>query len=147
MNENRERETVTTQTTVRDNEGVSVSRENVTVSRSQAIELSEVDANQVNQEVAARPTKINTEVSYSVDGKRNRFVSEANTENYRLVLMSDSERLSDYPVITPAPRDGYYTITKDGETSYGFFNHNGDFVVENYDGQGNKVIPTIYKLD
>lgn len=147
VNENRERETVTTQTTVRDNEGVSVSRENVTVSRSQAIELSEADANQVNQEVAARPTKINTEVSYSIDGKRYHFVNETDSESYRLVLMSDNERLSDYPVIRPAPRDGYYTITKGEETSYGFFNQNGDFVVENYDGQGNKVVPTVYKLD
>lgn len=147
VNENTERETVTTETTVRDNEGVSVSRENITVSRTQPIQLSEADANQVNQEVTPRPTKINTEVSYSVDGKRYHFVNEADTESYRLVLMNDNERLSDYPVISPAPRDGYYTITKDGESSYGYFNQNGDFVVENYDEQGNKVLPTVYKLN
>ncbi len=93
VNENRETETITTETTVRDNDGVSVSREDVTVTKSQSIQLNKAEANQVNQEVSVQPTTISTEVSYSIDDKSYRFVNEGNSGNYRLVLTNDSESI------------------------------------------------------
>lgn len=143
---NTEKETLTSKTTVKDNEGTRISKKNVTTSKSQALQLSEDDANKVNQDMTLQPTQVNTEVSYDYDGNRFQFMNQKDKEGYRLMTIRDNAKNEEYAVIKPTSRNGFYIISKNGKSSFGHFNDEGNFVVESYDEKADKVVPTVYKL-
>lgn len=37
-------------------------------------------------------------------------------------------------------------MSQDGNSSFGYFNQNGDFVVERYDSKTDAIISTVYQL-
>jgi hypothetical protein len=38
-------------------------------------------------------------------------------------------------------------MSQDGQSSFGYFNQNGNFVVESYDAKNDVVVTTVYKLE
>ena len=145
-NKNKEKETLTTKTTVKDSKGSKTSEESVSTSKTQTLKLSQDDAYKVNQEVVRTSIKIDTEVSYEHDGNRFQFLTQQDRDGYRLMTIRDNAKNEEFAVIKPTSRNGFYIISQDGKSSFGYFNDEGNFVVESYDEKADKVVPTVYRL-
>src|SRR5690606_23737805 len=117
------------------------------VSLLRIIQLSEKDANKVNQTVIMEPAEVNTTVSYDFEGERFQFINQEDREGYRLMTIKDNAQDKEYAIIKPTTQNGYYIISKDGKSSFGYFNDEGNFVVERYDEKADKVISDVYRLN
>lgn len=146
-NKNKQKETVLTKTTVTDSEGKKVSTEAVSKTSKQVIALDAQDVNKVNQEVVMRPVEVDTDVSYGFEGDRFQFMNQEDRDGYRLMTVKDNAKNAEYAIIKPSSQNGYYILSKDGTSSFGYFNAEGNFVVERYDAQKDEVVSDIYKID
>ncbi len=146
QNKNKEKETVVTKTSVTDNKGTEVSTKAVTQTKKQEIHVDADYPNQVNQTMVTTPVKVSTDVSYDFAGNRFRFLNQKDKDGYRLMTIKDNATQEEYAVIKPTSQNGYYILSKDGQSSFGYFNENGNFVVERYDPASDDVILDIYRL-
>jgi hypothetical protein len=141
-NKMKKSETTITKTTVVDNKGVDVSTKSVTDTEKEAIAIEEqVDATNFNTTVI--PVMSNSEVSYSHDGSNYAF--EAVDNGYKLMSLAD-DKTRDYAIIRPSSREGYYIYYQNGYSSMGYFDQDGNFIIESYDAENDTVISTVYKL-
>lgn len=142
-NVNKKQETTVTKTTVKNNTGVDVSTKAVTETEKQAIAIEgQVDRNNFN--TALTPTVANTEVNYNNDGKSYMFENQDN--GYKIVAVSESAK-DDHAIVRPSSKDGYYILSQEGKSSFGYFDTNGNFVVESYDVDTDAITSTIYKIE
>lgn len=146
-NKNKKKETVVTKTAVKTEEGTDVSTKAVTKTKKQVIALSDSDAGQVNQSVVMKPTVVNTEVSYGFNGHRYKFLSQKDKDGYRLMTIKDNATNEEYAIIKPTSQNGYYIMSQDGKSSFGYFNAEGNFVVERYDPKLGAIVSDVYKLE
>lgn len=146
-NKNKKQETITTKTAVKSEKGVDVSTKAVTKTQKQAISLSEKDANRTNQEMVVQPATINTEVNYDYEGNRFKFINQRDKDGYRMMTVKDNATHEEYAIIKPTSKNGYYIMSQNGKSSFGYFNDNGDFVVEKYDTDKDAVVSVIYRLN
>lgn len=146
-NTNTIKETTTTKTAVKDSKGTKVSSKSMTVSEKQRLELQAKNSNQTNQEVKMSPVKVNTEVSYGYEGNRFQFLNQKDKDGYRLMNVRDNKTQNEYAIIKPTSQDGYYIYSKDGKSSFGYFNADGNFVVERYDENLDAIVSDVYKLE
>ena len=146
-NNNEKKETVTTKTAVKSDKGTEVSTKAVTKTEKQVVSLSDKDANQTNQTVVNEPIKINTEVDYGYEGNRFKFINQKDENGYRMMTVKDNATNEEYAIIKPTSKNGYYILSQEGKSSFGYLNENGDFVVEKYDADKDAVISTIYKIN
>jgi hypothetical protein len=145
-NENEKTTTTVTKTTVKDNDGVDVSTKAITKKESQELALNNFDGKH-NFNTVMTPTEINTDVDYSNDGINYRFAPYA-TNGYQLMTMtSDDTKPTEFAIIRPSSQKGYYILSQNGNSSFGYFNQNGNFVVESYDAKNDVIVNTVYKLD
>ena len=144
-NKNEKKETVVTKTRVTDNKGVDVSTKEVTKTEKQVIALEGSDIAKTNQNIVMLPTEVNTDVNYSNNGVN--YMFENQDKGYKMLTQNDSETLDDFAIIRPSTQKGYYIMSQDGNNSFGYFNQNGNFVVESYDPVTDNVTSTIYKLE
>jgi hypothetical protein len=135
-------ETTITKTTVVDNKGVDVSTKAVTDTEKQAIAI-EGQVDRTNFNTTITPVMSNSEVSYIHNGTNYAFETQDN--GYRLMPLSDNDS-NQYAIIRPSARDGYYICSQNGDNSMGYFDAEGNFVVESYDADNDAVISTIYKV-
>ncbi len=142
-NKNEKKETVVTKTSVKDSKGTDVSTKEVTQTEKQVIALSNSDAHQTNQDVVPTPVQVNTDVNYSNEGRN--YVFQTAPVGYKMVS-SDAGSFKDYAIIRPSSQKGYYIMSQEGNNSFGYFNQNGDFVVERYDAASDAIISTVYQL-
>ncbi len=142
-NKNEKTETVVTKTSVKDSKGTDVATKEVTKSEKQVVALNSNDANQTNQEVVPTPVQVNTDVNYSNDGRNYTF--QTAPVGYKM-MTSDAGAVKDYAIVRPSSQKGYYIMSQDGNSSFGYFNQNGDFVVEHYDAASDAIISTVYQL-
>lgn len=126
-NKNEKQETVVTKTTVKDSKGADVSTKEVTQTEKQVIALNNSEANQTNQEIVPTPVQVNTDVNYSNEGRNYTF--QTAPVGYKM-MTSDAGTVKDYAIIRPSSQKGYYIMSQDGNSSFGYFNQNGDFVVD-----------------
>ncbi|MCG2418637.1 hypothetical protein K8089_06345 [Aequorivita sp. F47161] len=145
-NKNKKTETVVTKTAVTSEKGTDVSTKAVTKTKKQVLQLDDSDANQTNQSVVMKPAKVNTEVSYGYDGNRFQFLNQKDKDGYRLMTVKDNASNEEYAIIKPTSQNGYYIMSRDGNSSFGYFNENGNFVVERYDSQKGEIVTDVYKL-
>ncbi len=143
-NKNEIKETVVTKTTVEDSQGRDVSTKAVTKTEQQVIALENSDANKTNQNVTMLPAKVDTNVTYSNDGVNYKF--ESQKKGYRMMSNSADNASEDYAVLRPSSQKGYYIMSQDGNSSFGYFNQNGNFVVESYDEASDSIVTTVYEL-
>ncbi len=146
-NKNKKTETVVTKTTVQDNTGTDVATKAVSRTQKQVIALDESDANQTNQSVVMKPMVVDTDVTYSYDGNRFKFLSQKDENGYRLMTIKDNATNEQYAVIKPTSQNGYYIMSQDGKSSFGYFNADGNFVVERYDPKTDAITSEIYRLN
>lgn len=59
------------------------------------------------------------------------------------VNASDEE----YTIFKPTSQNGYYIMSQDGKSSFGYFNAEGNFVVERYDPKTDAITSEIYRLN
>lgn len=145
-NVNKKKETVVTKTAVKDSEGTKVSSKEVSVSQKQNLELKANNANQTNQEVVMSPWKVDTDVTYGYEGNRFQFLSQKDKDGYRLMTIKDNATQDEYAVIKPTSQNGYYIYSEKGKSSFGYFNEDGNFVVESYDPVTDSIISKIYTM-
>lgn len=143
-NKNEKKETVVTKTAVKDSKGMETASKSVTKTEKQVVGLESEDANQTNQEMVMRPVEIDTSVDYSMDGTEYTFTPEK--KGYRLVTANNDADSASYAVIRPTTQKGYYIMSQDGNSSFGYFNKAGDFVVESYDAATDSNVSTVYEL-
>lgn len=145
-NTNMKKETVVTKTAVKDNQGVKESTKSVSIKEKQQLELASEDSKKVNQNVVMSPVKVDTKVTYGYEGNRFKFLSQKDEEGYRLMNVKDNKTQEEYAIIKPTSQNGYYIYSKNGESSFGYFNDEGNFVVESYDPKSDAVVNQVYKL-
>ncbi len=146
-NRNEKKETVVTKTAVKSEKGTEVSTKAVTQTQKQVIALDASEANQTNQSIQMEPVKVNTEVSYDYDGNRFKFLNQKDEDGYRLMTIKDNATQEEYAVIKPTSQNGYYIMSQQGKSSFGYFNADGNFVVERYDPDLDVIVSEIYKLE
>ncbi|GHC52018.1 hypothetical protein GCM10008083_14700 [Ulvibacter litoralis] len=142
-NVNEKQETTVTKTTVKNSKGVDVSTKAVTNTEKQSIAIEgQVDRN--NFSTTITPTIANTEVSYNNEGKSYMFENEDN--GYKIVSLTGTDK-NDHAIVRPSSRDGYYILSQNGESSFGYFDTEGNFVVESYNADTDDITSTIYKIE
>jgi Fe-S cluster assembly iron-binding protein IscA len=144
--ENEKKETTVTKTTVKDSKGVDVNTKEVTKTETQDMALKNFDGTH-NFDTQMLPTKVNTDVDYSNDGVTYRFAPRDDTNSFSLMTYDENDVMTNYATLRPSSQAGYYILTQDGVSSFGYFNQNGNFVVESYDPESDSIVTTLYTLD
>lgn len=139
--EDKKKETVITKTTVQDSDGKEVAAKAVTKTTNQVITVE--GTGELNQSTIMTPTNVNTDVSYSNAGTNYTF--EAEKLGFRM-LNTNNDDGEIFAVLRPSSQKGYYVISQNGNNSFGYFNQDGNFVVDSYDTKTDAVITTIYLL-
>jgi len=145
-NTNTEKRTVVTKKAVTDDKGTDVATKTVTQTQKQVLKLDDTDAGQTNQSVVMKPVKVDTDVSYDYNGNRFQFINQKDENGYRMMNIRDNATNEEYAIIKPTSQNGYYIMSKSGDTSFGYFNAEGNFVVERYDRNTKTVKTDVYKL-
>ena len=146
-NKNEKTETVVTKTAVKSEKGTDVSTKAVTQSEKQVIALNDSETNQTNQSAVMKPIEIDTDVNYGYDGNRFKFISQKDEDGYRLMTVKDNATQEEFAIIKPTSQNGYYIMSQEGKSSFGYFNAEGNFVVERYDPTLNTIVSEVYKLE
>ena len=146
-NKNTKKETIVTKKSVTSDLGVDVSTTAETKTQKQIIKLDQAEANMTNQNMVMSPTVVNTDINYSYDGNRFKFLNQKDEKGYRLMTVKDNATEQEYAIIKPSTQNGYYILSKDGTSSFGYFNEDGNFVVERYDASLDAVVSDIYKME
>lgn len=146
-NKNTKKETIVTKKSVTSDLGVDVSTTAETKTQKQIIKLDQAEANMTNQNMVMSPTVVNTDINYSYDGNRFKFLNQKDEKGYRLMTVKDNATEQEYAIIKPSTQNGYYILSKDGTSSFGYFNEDGNFVVERYDANLDAVVSDIYKME
>lgn len=146
-NKNKEKETVVTKTTVTDDKGSKTSSKAISETKEQVISLEKSDARKVNQNIVMKPVEVDTDVSFGFEGNRFQFMSQEDKDGYRLMNVRDNAKNEEYAIIKPSTQNGYYILSQKGESSFGYFNDDGNFVVERYDPKLDAVVSDIYKME
>ncbi len=142
-NQNKKTETVTTKTAVKDSKGVNVVSKDVTQTETQVIDLENSDMNKTNQDIAMAPVQIRTNVSYNNEGVN--YMFEQQKVGYRMMTGSMDDN-KEFALLRPSSQKGYYILSREGNSSFGYFDQNGNFVVEQYDPKSDAIITTTYSL-
>ena len=143
-NKNEKTETTTTKTYVKDSKGVDVDTKAVTKTEDEVIALNNASTDKTNFSTMMLPSEVKTDVNYQNDDRE--FSFEAQAEGYKMMAIKD-KATNEYATIRPSSQKGYYIYTQNGDNSFGYFNQNGNFVVERYDAKTDAIVTTIYKLE
>jgi len=134
-------QTQVTKTTVESANGKDVVSKNVTIEKKQELKLQNTGVDKTNYSVTMSPVRIDTDVSYNFDNKTYSF--QNNDSKYQLMRM-DNDNPSVYATMKPSSQKGYYLVIRDNENSLGYFNKNGNFVIESYDPKTDVLKTTVY---
>ena len=140
-------ETVVTKTTVKDSKGSEVNTQAVVETKEQPVGLKASDAHKTNQEMVLKPEVVSNELVYSYDGYRYKFLNQKDEKGYRMMTVKDNQTNEDYAILKPTSQNGYYILSQEGKSSFGYFNSDGNFVVESYDPKTDAIISKEFKLD
>lgn len=143
-NKNKKTETTTTKTYVKDSKGVEVDTKEVTKSENQVIALNDKSSDNTNFSTVMLPSEIDSNVNYTNNDRE--FSFQAQDKGYKMMAIKDNTS-NEFATIRPSSQKGYYIYSENGENSFGYFNQNGNFVVERYDEDKDAIVTTVYKLE
>ncbi len=145
--ENEQTETVVTKSTVKTDKGTDVSTKTETKTKTEDIALTTVKGNtgDVNYNYTMKPTEVDSETVYYHDGKAYRFTSDE--QNYAMVVVDKNDAIKPIATLRPSTQKGYYILTENGTSKFGYFNANGNFVVESYDPDNDTLVTTVYTIN
>lgn len=151
VNKNVTKETKTTKVTVNDGAQPKSVTKTETKSATQDIELKDAESKKLNKDVKPTPvqvtatttvsgdgvpTQVNRTSYYTMNGQSYQFVSDPS--GYRIINDNNS-----YGVLRRTSNNNYIYST-DTRTSIGYFDANGNFVVETYDKNNDKITVETY---
>jgi hypothetical protein len=136
VNQNVTKESTTTTVKVDDGTGKpkKITKTETTEAK-QNIELKDADSKKLNKDMKASPVQVSQSTTIKGDGIPTYY--ERNGERYVFVTDRDGYRISspavkEYGIVRKTSNGQYIFRTKTG-TSVGYFDENGNFVVESYD--------------
>lgn len=144
-NTNTQETTIVKKTYIDDGKGIDVETQKATISKQRQLALQNTDVNKTNYSVRMTPLTVNTDYEYSNNNNKYSFLP--NNDGYSLMEVQDNTINNEVAKLRPLGQKGYYLFSKDGETSVGYFNQYGNFVVESFDSENNTVSTTIFTLD
>ncbi|QQX76320.1 MULTISPECIES: hypothetical protein [Aequorivita] len=144
-NTNTKETTIVKKTYIEDDKGIDVETQKATISQQRQLALKNTDVVKTNYSVTMTPITINTDYSYTFNN--NKYSFSADNNGYILNQIVTGAQNSEYAKLKPLGQKGYYLFKKDGQTSVGYFNQYGNFVVEGFDSNTDNVSTTIFKLD
>lgn len=154
QNENIKSEVKTTITTIKDSEGEKKSIKTQEVKEVQNIELKDADSNVLNKEMKQTPIQVTatTEVTtngitkvidvdrsayYNLNGKKYQVSTDNSGYN---MYFPDGKKAA----ILRKTSNNNYIYNAKNKTSYGYFDANGNLILESYDYKTDKVTVTTY---
>ncbi|HET8837978.1 MAG TPA: hypothetical protein VFM82_03190 [Flavobacteriaceae bacterium] len=121
-------QTIITKTITKTSKGTDVDTKRVELTAAEALAL-EQDGT-TNQHVYRKPLGVTKKTSFSLDG--NTYLFEPDDKGI-LIISTKEGKKSNFGKIRKMERpNSYLLITKQGN-SFGYFNNQGDFIVESYD--------------
>jgi hypothetical protein len=143
QNTNKTKTTTITKKKVTDSKGTSVSSQEVTTTRTQKLALTDFEGKH-NFETVMQPWNVDKNVKYYNDG--NMYWMTPEKKGYTVMTNMDGSK-TEYATIRPTSQEGYYIYSQDGENSFGYFNSDGDFIIESYDSDNDGVTNYVYKAE
>lgn len=143
-NKSEKQETVTTKISVKDNQGVRTDVREEKITKKQPIKLNPNDAGKIDQEYTVGSPKIKTDVTYN--SSEHNYMFENEEKGFKVYDTKDGEK-KDAAVLRPTSQKGYYIMSQAGGNSFGYFNNDGNFVVESYNPTTDSVEQTTYRLE
>lgn len=142
VNKNVTKETKTTKVTVNDGANPKTVTKTETRNASQNIELKDAESKKLNKDIQPTPVQVTATTTVSGDGVPTQVIDRSsfytmNGERYQFVGDRAGYRISstgnaNYGTLRKTSNNNYIYTTKD-RTSVGYFDANGNFVVETYD--------------
>lgn len=156
QNENIKAEVKTTVTTTKDSEGEKKSVKTEVVKEVQNIELKDADSNALNKEMKQTPVQVTATTAittngitkvidvdrsayYNLNGKKYQVSSD--NSGYTMYL-PDGKKAA----ILRKTSNNNYIYNANNKTSYGYFDANGNLILESYDYKTDKVTVTTYVI-
>ncbi|HMK05931.1 MAG TPA: hypothetical protein VK476_00265 [Flavobacterium sp.] len=145
----------TTTTTVKDSDGSKTSVKKENVQEVQNIELQNANSNELNKDIQASPVEVTSTTrvtnpdgsTRTVDRDRSSYYSY-NGRKYKVALDAAGYRMmSDDSKRTGLLRKtstNSYIYRSNGQTSIGYFDTNGNLILETYDDKSDKVSTQTY---
>lgn len=141
QNTNEKEVKTTKKTIVTDTDGVDVKTKTVETKSRTNLALGNKTSSQ-NFNTIMKPTTIMTDVDYSYGGVNYRFMPEK--DGYYIV--NTNNKNAKVARLYPSTQKGYYIYSQEGNNSFGYFNADGDLVIESYDPDNDGVMNYIYKV-
>jgi len=135
-----EKEVKTTKKTITtDNDGVDINTKTTKTETKTNLAVGSKTYGQ-NFNTLMKPTSVSTNVDYNYNGINYRFTPHK--DGFYLV----DNKQAKVARLSPTSQEGYYIYTKKGNNSFGYFNADGDFVVESFDPDNDGVMNYVYKI-
>jgi len=142
QNEDTVKETVTKKTTVKSSKGENVSIEQKT--RVKKEELNVENNNKTNQNVT-RKAQISESTTFMVD--ENEYAIQPDKNGYVMSKVIDGNKKLHGKIRKMPDRDFYILTTPNNGDSFGYFDKDGNFIVETYDQKTDAVVLKKYKVE
>ena len=156
QNQNSSTVTKTTTTTIKDNEGEHKIVKKEETKELQNIELNEVPANTLNTEIKASPVQVTATTKVSVDGEEKTIDVDHSAyymydnENYQIALDKSGYTItnpkSSKPAFLRRTSNNSYIYKNKDKFSVGYFNADGNLVLETYNEKTDKITVEVFNL-
>lgn len=153
VNKNVTKETKTTKVTVNDGSQPKTLVKTQTKATTQDIELKDADSKKLNKDIAPTPVQVNSSTTVSGSGIPTQEINRSsyytmNGQSYQFVTDNTGYRIAspdnvNYAKMRKTSNNNYIIRTND-RTSVGYFDANGNFVVETYDDKTDGVTIETY---
>ncbi|WP_293892673.1 hypothetical protein [Flavobacterium sp.] len=156
QNQNKKTETVTTTTTVKDHKGEHKVVKKEEIKQVQNIELNDVQPGTKNTEILSTPVNITETTKVSIDGQEtivdvdhSAFYS-SNGEKFQVAADKSGYKVTNYNnkglSLLRRTSNNNYIYKNDGKFSVGYFDSNGNLVLETYDEKTDTITKEVYNL-
>lgn len=133
--------TTTTKTTVRSSKGEKTSLNREKTKRKARLEVE--NNNETNQRVR-RSQEVSKTTRFSVDNNAYKITPDKN--GYIMTMAGKNGTNKPFGKIRKMPDKEFYILTKKDGDSFGYFDRNGNFVVESYDPSSDSVVSKKYMV-
>lgn len=156
QNQNKKTETLTTTTTVKDNKGERKVVKKEEIKQVQDIELKDVPAGTKNTEIQPSPVNVTETTKVSIDGQErivdvdHSAVYSSNGEKFQFAADKSGYTVTNYNnkglSLLRRTSNNNYIYKNNSKFSVGYFDTNGNLVLETYDEKTDTITTEIYNL-
>jgi transcriptional regulator of aromatic amino acid metabolism len=143
QNEDKMTKTVTTKTKVKSSKGEEVAVKEKKYTAKQKLQVQ--NNNETNQGVNREMVKLEESTTFST-GSQN-YTIQPDKNGYQMMVNEENGMKKMYGKIRKMPNRDGYILVKENENSFGYFDENGNFIVESYDPVSDSVILKKYTIE